>query len=100
MACQKCEGENFSGICIHCGRFVEDKSIYSARRSESEAAYLLEHFVEGTVWVIHEFGETKGVFTVGKRFEKNGKIRNHVTSSTGWQGEVFLDILQAKPYVH
>ena len=76
-----------------------DMGIYCARASEEDAAFLREHFVEGTKWAVYEWGDLVGVFTVGDRFELGGRTRNHIRRERdGWEGEVFLDILVASPY--
>ena len=79
---------------------MPDKNgIYSAVASKEDEAFLLENFVEGTKWFIYEYGESKGLFTVGDRFELGGKVRNHVTRDRdGTKDSVFLFVLQAKPY--
>jgi len=72
---------------------------YSASASEKDATFLREHFVEGTKWEIFEWGESKGIFTVGDRFEMGGQVRNHVTRDwDGWKAEVFLRFLVARPH--
>ncbi len=72
--------------------------IYVANNNEEDTAFLKEHFVKGTKWVIYEYGDIKGIFTVGDRFTLGGIERIRVTRDRdGWQGEVFPYWLEAKP---
>ena len=78
-----------------------EHGVYVYHGNKEDAAFILEHFVKGTKWLIFEWGDLKGVFTVGERFELGGMLKNSVThAASGKQLEVFLCRLEAMPYEH